>query len=104
MLKKGQQVHTEVTYAAAAAAKSRQSCPTLCDPVDDSSTGSSVPGIHQARILEWVAISFSSHNLGGLKKEKFIVSQFWKLNVWNEDVDRVVLSVKPEQDALMVSS
>ena len=44
---------------AAAAAKSLQSCPTLCDPVDGSSPGSSVPGILQARILEWIAISFS---------------------------------------------
>ena len=43
-----------------AAAKSRQSCPTLCDPIDGSPTGSSVPGILQARILEWVAISFSN--------------------------------------------
>ena len=40
----------------AAAAKSLQSCPTLCDPTDDSPPGSSVPGILQARILEWVAI------------------------------------------------
>ena len=47
-------------YTAAAAAKSRQSCPTLCDPIDDSPTDSSVPGILQARILEWVAISFSN--------------------------------------------
>ena len=46
--------------AAAAAAKSLQSCPTLCDPKDGSPLGSSVPGILQARILEWVAISFSS--------------------------------------------
>jgi len=46
---------------AAAAAKSRQSCPTLCDPIDGSPTGSSVPGILQARTLEWVAISFSNH-------------------------------------------
>ena len=44
---------------AAAAAKSLQSCPTLCDPIDGSPLGSSVPGILQARILEWVAISFS---------------------------------------------
>ena len=43
-----------------AAAKSRQSCPTLCDPIDGSPTGSSVLGILQARILEWVAISFSN--------------------------------------------
>ena len=46
--------------AAAATAKSLQSCPTLCDPIDSSSPGSPVPGILQARTLEWVAISFSS--------------------------------------------
>ena len=45
---------------AAAAAKSLQSCPTLCDPIDSSLPGSSVPGILQARTLEWVAISFSN--------------------------------------------
>ena len=44
----------------AAAAKSLQSCPTLCDPRDDSPPGSPVPGILQARTLEWVAISFSN--------------------------------------------
>jgi len=44
----------------AATAKSRQSCPTLCDPIEGSPTGSPVPGILQARILEWVAISFSN--------------------------------------------
>ena len=46
--------------AAAAAAKSRQSCPTLCDPIDGSPPGSLVPGILQARTLEWVAISVSN--------------------------------------------
>ena len=46
--------------AATAAAKSLQSCLTLCDPTDSSPLGSSVPGILQARILEWVAISFSN--------------------------------------------
>ena len=45
---------------AAAAAKSRQLCPTLCSPIDGSSPGSPIPGILQARILEWLAISFSS--------------------------------------------
>ena len=44
--------------AAIAAAKSRQSCSTLCDPIDRSPPGSPVPGIFQARTLEWVAISF----------------------------------------------
>ena len=43
-----------------ATAKSLQSCLTLCDPIDGSPLGSSVPGILQARILEWVAISFSN--------------------------------------------
>ena len=46
--------------AAAAAAKSLQSCPTLCDPIDGSPPGSPVPGILQARTLEWAAISFSN--------------------------------------------
>ena len=45
---------------AAAAAKSLQSYPTLCDPIDGSPPGSPVPGILQARTLEWVAISFSN--------------------------------------------
>ena len=45
---------------AAAAAKLLQSCPTLCDPIDGSPLGSSVPGILQARTLEWVAIAFSN--------------------------------------------
>ena len=48
------------TIAAAAAAKSLQSCPTLCDPIDGSPPGSPIPGILQARTLEWVAISFSN--------------------------------------------
>ena len=47
-------------HLAAAAAKSLQSCPTLCDPIDGSPPGSPVPGILQARTLEWVAISFSN--------------------------------------------
>ena len=46
--------------AAAAAAKSLQSCLTLCDPIDGSPLGSAIPGILQARTLEWVAISFSN--------------------------------------------
>ena len=48
------------SHAAAAAAKSLQSCPTLCDPIDGSPPGSPVPGILQARTLEWVAISLSN--------------------------------------------
>ena len=49
-----------LAHFAAAAAKSLQSCPTLCDPIDGSPPGSPVPGILQARTLEWVAISFSN--------------------------------------------
>ena len=48
------------TSAAAAAAKLLQSCPTLCNPIDGSPPGSPIPGILQARTLEWVAISFSN--------------------------------------------
>ena len=51
---------SEAGLAAAAAAKSLQSCMTLCDPIDGSPPGSPVPGILLARTLEWVAISFSS--------------------------------------------
>ena len=51
---------TDHSNHAAAAAKSLQSCPTLCDPTDGSPLGSPVPGILPARILEWVAISFSN--------------------------------------------
>ena len=47
-------------YPATATAKSLQLCPTLCDPIDSSPPGSPVPGILQARTLEWVAISFSN--------------------------------------------
>ena len=49
-----------LTAAATAAAKSLQSCPTLCDPIDGSPPGSPAPGVLQARTLEWVAISFSN--------------------------------------------
>ena len=49
-----------IPAAAAAAAKSLQSCPTLCDPIDSSPPGSPVPGILQARTLEWAAISLSN--------------------------------------------
>ena len=56
--------------AAAAAAKSLRSCPTLCDPIDGSPPGSPVPGILQARTLEWVAISFSNMPHSSGKKLK----------------------------------
>ena len=54
------QVLSIFVYRAAAAAKSLQSCPNLCDPTDSSPPGSPAPGILQARTLEWVAISFSN--------------------------------------------
>ena len=49
-----------IVSSTAAAAKSLQSCPTLCDPMDGSPPGSPIPGILQARTLKWVAISFSN--------------------------------------------
>ena len=66
--------------AAAAAAKSLRSCPTLCDPIDGSPLGSSVSGILQARILQWVAISFSSA---------------WKWKAKVKSLSRVLLLVTP---------
>ena len=60
---------------AAAAAKSLQSCLTLCDPIDGSPPGSPVPGILQARTLEWVAISFS--NAWQWKLEVILLSHVW---------------------------
>ena len=53
-------LHHKNKFAAAAAAKYLQLCPTLCNPIDGSPPGSPVPGILQARTLEWVAISFSN--------------------------------------------
>ena len=66
--------------ATAAAAKSLQSCPTLCDPIDGSPPGSPVPGILQARTLEWVAVSFS---------------KAWKWKVKVKSLSRVQLSATP---------
>ena len=54
----------KVHQLVAAAAKSLQSCPTLCDPIDDSPPGFPIPGILQARTVEWVAISFSNASKG----------------------------------------
>ena len=53
-------IHIYTQWNTAAAAKSLQSCLTLCDPIDGSPPGSTIPGILQARTLEWVAISFSN--------------------------------------------
>ena len=71
---------TVTTSPAAAAAKSLQSCPTLCDPTDGSPPGSPVPGMLQARTLEWVAISFSNA---------------WKWKVKVKSLSRVQLFATP---------
>ena len=60
VLKKTERVTGRKAAVAAGAAKLLQLCPTLCDPIDGSPPGSSIPGILQARTLEWVAISFSN--------------------------------------------
>ena len=72
-----ERLHSEL---AAAAAESLQSCPTLCDPIDGSSPSSPVPGILQARTLEWVAISFSNA---------------WKWKVKVKSLGRVQLFMTP---------
>ena len=78
------------TPAAAAAAKSLQSCLTLCDPMDCSLTGSSIHGIFQARVLEWVAIAFSDRLLGVLIKELYTF--FYKHTfyvIWTFQIQKV---------------
>ena len=72
------------SQCSAAAAKSLQSCPTLCDPIDSSPPGSPIPGILQARTLEWVAISFSSA---------------WKWKVKVKSLSRVRLFATPRTTA-----
>ena len=62
--------------AAAAATKSLQSCPTLCDPIDGSPPGSPVRGILQARTLEWVAIAFSYTDLHSLIPNPWVAMCF----------------------------
>ena len=57
-----------VLILAAAAAKLLQSCPTLCDPIDGRPPGSPIPGILQARVLEWGAIGISEGNITGREK------------------------------------
>ena len=66
-------LYFQLRVAATAAAKSLQSCPTLCDPIDGSPLGSSVPGILQARILEWVAISSPMHESEKWKGSRSVV-------------------------------
>ena len=68
-------------FVSAVAAKSLQSCPTLCDPIDGSLPGSSVHGIFQARVLEWVAIAFSVLSLGQKKNHRLLLVQL--SNLWS---------------------
>ena len=75
--KKAYTVETPCVAAAAAAAKSLQSCPTLCNPIDSSPPDSPVPGILQARTLEWVAISFSNPCVTKRHLIKGCVSLVW---------------------------
>ena len=77
---KNEQHYLSTAVAAAAAAESLQSCPTLCDPIDGSPPGSPVPGILQARTLESVAISFSNA---------------WKWKVKGKSLSRVQLLATP---------
>ena len=67
-------IFTVPHYPAAAAAKSLQSCPTLCDPIDSNPPGSPVPGILQARTLEWVAIPSPMHESEKWKWSRSVVS------------------------------
>ena len=78
----------QILSAAAAAAKSLQLCPTLWDPIDGSPPGSSVPGILQARTLEWVAISFSNA---------------WKWKVKGKSLSRARLLATPWTSAYQAS-
>ena len=83
-------LETMVKWQHAAAPKSLQSCPTLCDPIDGSPPGSPVPGILQARTLEWAAISFSNAWMVMRKSYMFsssaglgsIDSKVWMPGVW----------------------
>ena len=71
-------------YLSATAAKPLQSCPTLCNPIDSSPPGSSVHGVFQARILEWVAIAFSIYLSTYLSRYKY-KRQFHSA-VWNKEI------------------
>ena len=78
-------LYASLPFAAAVAAKSLQSCPTLCDPIDSSPPGSPVPGILQARTLEWVAIFFSRGS--SQPRDRIRVScieRFIEIKVWGK--------------------
>ena len=101
----------QLLIVAATTAKSLQSCPTLCDPIDGSPPGSAVPGILQARTLEWVAISFSSTWKSKVKVKSLncnlpllpSLTCFWRMvqfSTWNHVChiyNGILLSHKKEQ-------
>ena len=92
-------------WSAAAAAKSLQSCPTLCDPIDDSPSGSAVLGILQARTLAWVAISFSNmwSNMWSTLVISFLQRSKHLLISWLQSPSAVILE-PPKIKSLTVST
>ena len=80
MVKEKHNILASKRHAAAAAAKSLQSCLTLCDPIDGSPPGSPIPGILQARTLEWVAIAFSSKRQTLSQIHKYKLRNLWELS------------------------
>ena len=91
----GRKVMTNLAVAAAAAAKSLQSCPTLCDPIDSLPPGCPVLGILQARTLEWVAISFSN----ACMHAKLLQSCLTLCNL----ISRLVITFLPRSKHLLTS-
>ena len=92
-------LHTDVQQeskaAAAAAAKSLQSCPSLCNPIDGSPPGSPVPGILQARTLEWVAISFSNLKLNIFKSVYLLLYTYFLVQLSHDSViDNQVINLR----------
>ena len=80
-------------HGGAAAAKSRQSCLTLCDPIVGSPPGSPIPGIFQARVLEWVAIAFSTLDMSLGKLRELVMDR----EAWSAAVHGVTESDMTEQ-------
>ena len=74
----------KILHKLSAAAKSVQSCPTLCDPIDSRPPGSSVHGIFQARVLEWGAIAFSEERVRQMEKVALAYTLMSKLDSWWE--------------------
>ena len=91
----------KIWAAATAAAKSLQSRPNLCDPIDSSSPGSSIPGILQARTLEWVAISFSNASKWKVKVKS--LSRVWpSVTPWTAAFQALPSMGFPRQEYLFI--